>query len=125
MHSISFPLIFFCLRSVNSNSDSQVNCSRHDMWTYNRGVWTTSLHSYSLCDNKNVSKPRKMSIFISFPLIFFANAQKLKFRQPRQLCNSFAPTPEVLSLLPATHLHCLITKMAKNQEKRAILLVFR
>ena len=67
----------------------------------------------------------KCPFLLVFRYFFLLTLKKLKFRQPRQLCNSLAPTPEVFSLLPATHLHYLITKMAKNQEKRAILLVFR
>ena len=50
---------------------------------------------------------------------------KLEFWQQRQLYQSFEPTREVMGLLPATLLLCLVTKRAQNQEKRAILINFR
>ena len=50
---------------------------------------------------------------------------KLKLCQPRELYQSFEHASELLELLPSTLLHCLITKRAQNQEKRAFLLVFR
>ena len=64
---------------------------------------------------------------ISFPQFFFANAQKT----PILTATSIVPvmtcgtTPEVLGLLQSTLIHCVITKMAQNQEKRAILLPCR
>ena len=45
------------------------------LWTYTWGIGTATLHLASLLDNKKGSKPSKMSIFTSFPLFFFANAQ--------------------------------------------------
>ena len=45
------------------------------MWSYIRGVGTTTLLSASLFDNKKGSKPIKTCILINFPLIFSAYAQ--------------------------------------------------
>ena len=81
--------------------------------------------SNSLFDNKKGSKPRKTCSFIRFSLIFFANAQQAQVLTTMTIEQPCEPTPEVFGLLPPTLLHCLITKMAQNQEKCPFLLVFR
>ena len=96
------------------------------MWTYTRGVGITTFHSASIFDNKEGSKPRKLCIFFQiFRPFLLLTLSKLKFWKPRQLYQLRGPTHEVLRLLLSSLLHCLITKRAQNQEKRAFLLVFR
>ena len=60
-----------------------------------------------------------------FSAHFLLTLKELKLWHSRQLYQPCGPTPEVLVLLLSTMLHCLITKRAQNQEKRAFLLVFR
>ena len=77
----------------------------------------------SLFDNKKGSKQRKTCIFLrSFPLIYFSNAQ---------ITQTLTATLVILAMwtyawgVGSTSLHCLITKRAQNQAKRAILIFFR
>ena len=71
LEKCSFLIVFgsfFCLSSVNSNSDNHVNCTS-DL-DLNLRFSATTDYSASLLDNKKGSKPRKKCIFICFPLIF-------------------------------------------------------
>ena len=75
---------------------------------------------------KRAQNQEKYVFFFKFSARFFLlTLSKLKFWKPRQLYQPCGSTHEVLRLLPSSLLHCLITKRAQNQEKRAFLLVFR
>ena len=94
------------------------------MWTCSWGVVTTTLHCFTVWKQKAL-KTKKNFHFYYFSAYFLLTLYNFQFWQPRQLFQSCGSTLEVLGLLPCTTFHCLISKRPQNQEKRALLLVFR
>ena len=74
---------------------------------------------------KRAQNQEKHAVLLDFRWFFFANAQQAQVLTTMTIEQPCEPTPEVFGLLPPTLLHCLITKMAQNQEKCPFLLVFR
>ena len=85
---------------------------------------TTTLHCFTVWKQKAL-KTKKNFHFYYFSAYFLLTLYIFQFWQPRQLFQSCGSTLEVLGLLPCTTFHCVISKRPQNQEKRALLLVFR
>ena len=87
--------------------------------------WDNYLHSASLFDNKKGSKPRKTSIFISFPLIYFANAQLPQILKTTSFVSAMWTYTWGVGTTTFHFASIFDNKRAQNQDKLAILLVFR